>query len=354
MVGSLTLVGSASPFSHAPMSLSHLTAFPTRRKLFSAALTGAGGYWAGSLLNAGAQPGAALTGPRNQSASAAAGSAVNDGELFRISLAQWSLHRMLYAGQLDNLDFPRYTRETFGLGEVEYVNSFFKDHGADFAYLTELKQRCADQGVKSGLIMIDGEGDLGAADPKERRLACERHFRWISAAAYLGCRAIRVNVAGDGTPEDHMSQAAESLHALANVAQDFGLFILVENHGGRSSNGAWLAATMRRADHPRVGTLPDFGNFRIDQNTTYDRYTGVAEMMPFAQAVSAKSHDFDAAGEETGTDFRRMLKIVLEAGYRGPIGIEYEGERLPEVEGVRKTLALLEKVRQELITAGMR
>jgi sugar phosphate isomerase/epimerase len=334
------------------MSIPHLTNRPTRRNLFASALTGGGGLWAGSLLAGSASAALGARRPAGQAAPAPAAGQTQP--LFVISLAQWSLHRLLYGGQLDNLDFPRFTRETFGLSEVEYVNSFFKDHGADFSYLAELKQRCADEGVKSGLIMIDGEGNLGAADAKERRVACERHFRWISAAAFLGCRAIRVNVAGSGSPEDHTAQAAESLHALADVAQDFGLFVLVENHGGRSSNGAWLAETMRRADHPRVGTLPDFGNFNIDQDTTYDRYTGVQEMMPFAQAVSAKSHDFDAAGEETGTDYRRMLKIVLDAGYRGPIGIEYEGERLPEIEGVRSTLALLERLRAEFTAAGLR
>lgn len=314
---------------------------PTRRTLFASALGGAGGLIGLSLA------GRALAQP----ASAQAAPAPARGPLFEISLAQWSLHKLLYGGELDALDFPRFTRETFGLGEVEYVNSFFKDHGADFAYLTELRQRCADHGVRSGLIMIDGEGNLGAADAAERRKACERHFRWISAAAFLGCRAIRVNAAGTGTPEEHSRQAAESLHALAEVAQDFGQFVLVENHGGRSSDGGWLAQTIRRADHPRVGTLPDFGNFQIESGVWYDRYKGVQELMPFAQAVSAKSHDFDAEGNETGTDFRRMLKIVLDAGYTGPIGIEYEGSVLPEVEGVRATQRLLERLRSEFEAA---
>ncbi len=326
-----------SPMRNPPPALA-----PTRRTLFASAL-GAGG-WIGLSL---AGRAAAQTAPAAASPAPAGGRE----PLFEISLAQWSLHKLLYGGELDALDFPRFTRETFGLGEVEYVNSFFKDHGADFTYLADLRQRCADHGIRSGLIMIDGEGNLGAADPRERRKACERHFRWISAAAFLGCRAIRVNAAGTGTPEEHSQQAAESLHALAEVAQDFGQFVLVENHGGRSSDGSWLAETIRRADHPRVGTLPDFGNFQIEAGVWYDRYLGVEQLMPFAQAVSAKSHDFDAEGNETGTDFRRMLRIVLDAGYRGPIGIEYEGSRLPEVEGVRATQRLLERLREELAAA---
>jgi len=145
-----------------------------------------------------------------------------------------------------------------------------------------------------------------------------------------------------------MKRAADSLHRLGVMGDEYGIDVIVENHGGLSSNGAWLAETIRLASHPRCGTLPDFGNFRIRGDEWYDRYQGVAELMPFAKAVSAKSHAFDEAGNETNTDYLRMMRIVLDAGYRGYVGIEWEGSDLSEAEGILKTKALLERVRDEL------
>jgi len=268
--------------------------------------------------------------------------------LFRISLAEWSLHRKLHAGELDPRDFAPLARREFGLEAVEHVNTFFQDRAVDFAYLADLKQRADDAGVKSLLIMCDAEGELGEADEPARRRAIENHFRWIAAARFLGCHSIRVNAGGQGTPEEVSRRAADSLHRLGEMGERYDVDVIVENHGGYSSNGEWLAATIRAADHPRAGTLPDFGNFRISASEEYDRYRGVAELMPFARGVSAKSHDFDADGNETHTDYRRMLKLVLAAGYRGYVGIEYEGGALPEMEGIRRTQALLERVRDEL------
>ncbi|HEX6884468.1 MAG TPA: sugar phosphate isomerase/epimerase family protein [Planctomycetota bacterium] len=272
--------------------------------------------------------------------------------LFRISLAEWSLHRALQAGELDPRDFAPLARREFGLDAVEHVNTFFQDRAVDFAYLADLKRRADDAGVQSLLIMCDAEGELGHADEAARRKAIENHFRWIAAARFLGCHSIRVNAAGQGTPEEVSRRAADSLHRLGEMGARYQVNVIVENHGGYSSNGEWLAATIRAADHPRAGTLPDFGNFRVSATEEYDRYRGVGELMPFAKGVSAKSHDFDAEGNETRTDYRRMLKLVLEAGYNGYVGIEYEGSSLPEREGIRRTKALLERVRDELGAGG--
>jgi sugar phosphate isomerase/epimerase len=248
---------------------------------------------------------------------------------------------------MQHLDFPAKARE-HGLEGCEYVNQFFKDKATDFAYLRELTTRCDDNGVKSLLIMCDGEGDLAGADEAARQTAIANHFRWIAAGAFLGCHSIRVNLYGQGTPEELAPRAADSLHRLGTLADGYGLNVIVENHGGASSIGSWLAGVMRLADHPRVGTLPDFGNFNLGDGKTYDRYKGVEEMMPFAKAVSAKSYDFDAAGNETTIDYGRMLKIVLAAGYHSYLGIEYEGERLSEPEGVEATKALLVRLRTDL------
>jgi sugar phosphate isomerase/epimerase len=268
--------------------------------------------------------------------------------LFEISLAEWSLHRALNAGELDNLDFPAVTRNDYGIEAVEYVNSFFKDKARDEAYLAQLRQRCDDHGVTSVLIMCDGEGALGDPDEAARTTAVENHYRWVEAAKFLGGHSIRVNAQSGGTPEEQQHLAADGLRRLTEFAAQHDMNVIVENHGGHSSNGAWLAGVMRAVDHPRCGTLPDFGNFRIGQDEWYDRYQGVTELMPFAKAVSAKSHDFDENGNETGTDYRRMMQIVLDAGYRGYVGIEYEGSQLSEPEGIRATKALLERVRTEM------
>ncbi|MCZ6836224.1 MAG: sugar phosphate isomerase/epimerase [Planctomycetota bacterium] len=268
--------------------------------------------------------------------------------LFKISLAQWSLHRALRAGELDNLDFAKVAKEDYGIEAIEYVNQFFRDQAENRDYLKQMKQRTDDHGVENVLIMIDGVGALGAADEKTRMEAVEGHYPWVEAAKFLGCHCIRVNASSEGTYDEQMERAADGLSKLTEFASKLDMSVTVENHGGWSSNGAWLSGVMKLVDHPRCGTLPDFGNFRMRGDEWYDRYKGVAELMPFAKAVSAKSHDFDEDGNETGTDYRRMMKIVLDAGYRGYVGIEYEGSKHSEPEGIRLTKALLETVRQEM------
>ena len=268
--------------------------------------------------------------------------------LFRISLAEWSLHRTLFKKDLNNLDFPLVARRDYGIDAVEYVNAFFKDKPRDSAYLAELRQRAAGEGVRSLLIMIDGEGELGAADKNARMKAVEQHTRWLEAASALGCHSIRVNANSAGPRAEQERLLADGFAQLLIQADRVGVNVIVENHGGLSSDGAFLAGVMRRVGHPRFGSLPDFGNFTIERGVEYDRYQGVAELMPFAKAVSAKSHDFDANGNETHTDYLRMLRIVTTASYHGYVGIEYEGNQLSEAEGIRATKALLERVRTQL------
>jgi L-ribulose-5-phosphate 3-epimerase len=260
-----------------------------------------------------------------------------------ISLAEWSLHKTIFDGKLDNLDFPKTARREFGIEAVEYVNQFFKDKARDDDYIAELAKRAADEGVTNVLVMCDGLGDLGDADDKARTQAIENHFPWVEAAKRLGCHSIRVNATSKGSFEEQQKLAADGLARLTEFAGQLGMNVLVENHGGLSSNGEWLAGVMKLVNRPNCGTLPDFGNFH-----DYDRYRGVEELMPFAKGVSAKSHEFDDAGNEVRTDYDRMLRLVLAAGYRGWIGIEYEGNALPEADGIRATKKLLERVRDSL------
>jgi sugar phosphate isomerase/epimerase len=268
--------------------------------------------------------------------------------LFRISLAEWSLHRALKDGKLDNLDFAKTAKEDYGIEAVEYVNQFFMDKAKDQKYLAEMKKRAADLGVKSLLIMVDGEGALGDADEKKRTAAVEKHYPWVEAAKFLGCHAIRVNAASSGSYEEQLDRAADGLRRLTEFGDQHAIEVIVENHGGLSSNGQWLAAVIKKVGHKRCGTLPDFGNFKLGEGKFYDRYKGVAELMPYAKAVSAKSKDFNEQGDDTETDYRKMMKIVLDAGYHGYVGIEYEGTKLSEPEGIKATKKLLEKVRAEL------
>jgi L-ribulose-5-phosphate 3-epimerase len=267
---------------------------------------------------------------------------------FQISLAEWSLHRALFKKELDNLDFARTAKIDYGIEAIEFVNQFFKDKAGDQEYLKELKKRADDLGVRMLLIMIDGEGHLGDSNLRKRTQAVENHYPWIEAARFLGCHSIRVNAASDGSYEDQMFRAADGLRALTEFGDQYGINVIVENHGGLSSNGEWLSAVIRKVDHQRCGTLPDFGNFKLSDTSEYDRYKGVAELMPFAKAVSAKSHEFDERGEETKTDYHKMMKIVVRAGYHGYLGIEYEGSQHSEPDGIKLTKKLLEKVREEL------
>jgi L-ribulose-5-phosphate 3-epimerase len=268
--------------------------------------------------------------------------------LFKISLAEWSLHRTLFDGKMDNLEFPAFAKKEFGIEAVEYVNQFFKDKAKDSTYLTDLKKRAADNGVTNVLIMIDDEGDLGDPDDAGRTEAVEKHFKWVEAAKFLDCHSIRVNARSKGSYDEQMKLAADGLGRLNEFGAKHGIGVIVENHGGLSSNGAWLAGVMKMVNHPNCGTLPDFGNFRVSDDEEYDRYKGVAELMPFAKGVSAKSHEFNSEGNEVHTDFRKMMKIVLDHGYHGFVGIEWEGSRPGEVEGIRLTQRLLERVRDEM------
>jgi L-ribulose-5-phosphate 3-epimerase len=280
--------------------------------------------------------------------------AENETPLFKISLAEWSFHRALQAGTMDHLDFPKVAKHDFGIDFVEYVNTFFKDKAAEPGHLKELKQRCDDLGVISGLIMCDNEGDLGDPSQAKRFEAIGNHFKWLEAAKFLGCPSIRVNARSAGAPEEQHKLVVDGLQGLCDVAAKSGLNILIENHGGISSNGHWLIAVIKEvidAGHKNCGTLPDFGNFTTAPGETYDRYQGVTEMMPFAKGVSAKSRVFDSAGNEAEIDYLKMMKIVVDANYHGHVGIEFSGSQLSEAEGVRLTKALLTRVRDSLASS---
>lgn len=255
---------------------------------------------------------------------------------FKISLAQWSLHRTLFSGKLTTLDFPAKAKNDFGIDAVEYVNTFFKDKALDKTYLNNLLQRTTDLDVKNLLIMVDGEGELGNTDSSLRLEAVEKHYKWVTAAKHLGCHSIRVNAKGNGNREETKEAAIDGLHQLSTFAKNYDINVIVENHGGLSSDGKWLTEVMKGVNLDNCGTLPDFGNFY-----DYDRYQGVQDMLPFAKGISAKTNNFNEQGEETQIDYLKMLKMVKAIDYTGYIGIEYEGPNPDENLGIQKTKELL-------------
>ena len=285
--------------------------------------------------------------------------AYNEEKRFKISLAQWSLHRTLQAGKLDHLDFPVKARNDFGIEAVEYVNGFFggkkmnfKEAGKNQEYLNELLKRSKDAGVVNHLLMVDEEGPLALPNQKKRLKAVDNHKKWIEAAKFLGCATVRVNLHGDGDSDAKKTASIDSLSRLGAIAGTMNINVVVENHGSDSSRGVWMADVIKQVNRSNVGTLPDFGNFCISHpwGTTqdgceeeYDRYKGVAEMLPFAKGVSAKTYDFDADGEQPLMDYKRLMDIVKKSSFEGYIGIEFEGNKGDEDDGIRKTKALLEK-----------
>lgn len=268
--------------------------------------------------------------------------------MYKISCTEYSLHRMIGSGALDHLDYAPFVKKTFDLDAVEYWNIPFAAKAKDAAYLAENRKRADDAGVKALVILIDMEGNLGDPDEAKRKQAVENHVQWVEAGRALGCHSIRVNAHSEGSFEEQQKLAADGLRRLCERAKEISgsepaFNIIVENHGGLSSNGAWLAGVMKLVGMDNCGTFPDFGNFG-----DYDRYQGTSELMQWAKAVSAKSHEFDEQGNETRTDYRRMMEIVTDAGYHGYVGIEYEGSKHSEIQGVMLTRDLLVRVRDEL------
>lgn len=279
---------------------------------------------------------------------------------FKLSLAQWSINKMIRNDGVDPYTFAE-KAAGWGFTGLEYVSQLYNAELEAANFSEEAMQNFVDKcnteakkhGLENVLIMIDRQGDLAASDEKERKEAVENHHKWVDAAAAMGCHSIRVNLNGVQEPENWVAASVDGLSQLATYAKDKNINIIVENHGGLSSNAAMLASVMTKVNMDNCGTLPDFGNFCIKRESgdyyeskcieEYDKYKGVEELMPHAKAVSAKAYDFDENGNETKIDFARILKLVKDAGYSGYVGVEYEGENLSEEDGILATKNLLIK-----------
>jgi sugar phosphate isomerase/epimerase len=276
----------------------------------------------------------------------------------KISLAQWSLHCALEKGEIKAENFANIAKNGYGIHAVEYVNQFYVDHATDEKFWNKMKTKANDEGVKSLLIMVDNEGELGNPNSIERKKAVENHYKWIDAAKLLDCHSIRVNAFGQADLETLKSALTDGLGNLAAYGEKEGIHVLIENHGLHTSDGAFIVDIIKQVDNPYLGTLPDFGNWCLSKEwgstqnnqctNVYDRYKGVEEFLPYAKGVSAKSYAFDTDGNETIIDYGRLLKTVKDSKFDGYIGIEYEGEKLSEPEGIKTTKALIEKVWKNL------
>jgi sugar phosphate isomerase/epimerase len=329
-----------------------MRSYPSRRKFLNNSLKGIAGTCIGIALSDAARASTFsqfFTDP---------GSLNSEGLFFKISLAQWSLHRSFNDNKLKAEEFPVIAREQFNIDAVEYVNSLYAKYATTSEFWAELKQRATDHGVRSLLIMVDDEGDLGNPDDKKRKKAVENHYKWVDHAKTLGCHSIRVNGFGDGNKEEVGNALVDGMGALGEYAAKVDINVVIENHGLYSSDGKWVADVITRIGKGNCGTLPDFGNFCTARKwgstqdgtcpEVYDRYLGVKEMLPFAKGVSAKSYRFDNNGQETTIDYGKMLSIVKESGFTGFIGIEYEGSELSETDGIIATRNLLISEGQKL------
>ncbi len=270
-----------------------------------------------------------------------------------ISLAQWSLHRSFEKGKLRAEDFASIARDDYGLLAVEYVNSFYQDKASDEKFWNTMKTRAEDAGVKSLLIMVDNEGDLGSTNDKKRTKAVQNHIKWLNAASLLKCHSIRVNAFGRGERDVLKSSLTDGLGALAEEGSKRKINVLVENHGLHTSDAGFITDIIKDVDNKYLGTLPDFGNWCLNKEwgstmggqctEVYDPYKGVSEMLPFAKGVSAKSYEFDSDGNETTINYKKMFELVKASDFNGYIGIEYEGSKLNEDKGIRATKNLIEK-----------
>lgn len=290
---------------------------------------------------------------------------VSDTLFFKLSLAQWSLNRMIFSGDLDPMDFAEKANE-MGFTGVEYVTSFYAEKFKDAEnpekqmqiVLDSMKAKSQEYNVKNLLLMIDGEGDLAANDSINRNKAVENHKKWVDAAQFLGCHSIRVNLFGSENREEWKNNSVDALKKLSQYAADKNVNVLVENHGYLSSDADLLVNVMREVNMDNCGTLPDFGNFCLKRKggarwdadcvDEFPRYEGVEKLMDYAKAVSAKSYTFDEAGNEELIDYKRMLQIIKDAGYSGYIGIEYEGQDISPEEGINATRDLLLKAGEQL------
>jgi len=261
----------------------------------------------------------------------------DDPNRFQVGIQEYTFHRWI-GRKLDHLDYPALCKEKLGITHIEYWNRPFGGKHTDKKYVGELVKRTTGEGMKNVLILVDAKNQLDDANKDQRDKAVDEHKGWIDCAAQLGCDAVRVNCRSGGNPEANLKNAGDGVGRLCDYAKDTKVKVVIEPHGGHSQNPDWLLKAMKALDRTNAGILPDFNNFG-----RYDRYDAVTKTLPFAPAVCAKALKFDDKGNETRTDYFRMLKIVYDSDFSGVITIEFEGGGIDPIEGSLMTKKLILK-----------
>ena len=303
-------------------------------------------------------------------------SLLNDQNI-KISLQCYSFASSLFTKKMNIIDFPKIVREDFNIDAAEYWNRPMVEKRRDSNFIRELNKRTNDYGLENTFMLVDlinfqtGESkSLCSRDKIERNFAIEEHKEWIEFSKAIGCKGIRVNLWSDNmTRSEVKSISQDSLGELLEFSNKINMSIVIENHGGYTSDAKWLIDLIKSINHPKLGTLPDFGtrNFCIKRAPKtesgifgsqcvdqYDKYKGVKEMLPYAKGISAKSHTFNNDGEEMSTDYKKMINLIKASGFNDYIAIEYEGaimalyakgnsKFLSSHEGILATKKLIEK-----------
>lgn len=285
-------------------------------------------------------------------------------------LSQWSFHRSLLGNSRDN--YEQYLKElhsnnpdqvlrgnmdhysfleaacSLNIKTIDLVNILFFSKVSDHSWLESYKRKADSLGLSFGCLMCDELGSLGSSSRTERRESLEKHLLWLQAASKLGCTMLRINAYGDGTYLQQLKQCSQTISSLADCANDYGINVVIENHGFASNNGAWLAMLIEHIGKDNVGVYLDFDNFFMggwhhNPKRYYDRRQGIIDLAPYTFGVSAKSYDFNSLGDETTIDFKECIELLSEAKFDGVISAEYEGDTLSEFDGVEKTIRLIQK-----------
>jgi L-ribulose-5-phosphate 3-epimerase len=244
-----------------------------------------------------------------------------------ISLAQWALVDEVKSGKWKTVDFAKIAKNDFGLNGIEFVNTLFEV--TTEGYLRRLKKNAADNGVTMVLIMVDDEGDGCSATKEERRQFEINHRKWIDAAAYLGCKAIRTNCRGPQgvSKEEALKYSIETYQMMMEYAVPAKISVLIENHGGISNDAGWMVSLMKEVNNLYFGTYPDW---RAPADN-FDNVDYLLKMLPYAGGMSYRN-------QPTEELTAKMIRLAKDSGYRGWYGIESSGR-----EEIKKGIALLRK-----------
>lgn len=264
-------------------------------------------------------------------------------ETYTIGLSMYSLRFLIKDGKLTALDYPAFARDTFGISDIDvWDGGFPADRKSDPKFFEELR-KSGDKAKANIFLLMAGAVNAMDKSTDERQAQLDLFKAPVDNAVILGSKYVRVFLkAPDGDRKVALANSAEALLPIADYARKKKIIIAIEPGASEwAKQGTFLADLARATKHPNLRLMPDFGKMK-----EHDPYGGTEAMMPYTDVVSAKSHDFDEQGFEVNFDYPRLMKTVVDAGFKGIVAIEYEGKKTPPVEGVRATQKLLERLRK--------